>query len=185
LDDRVHEAQLVLLAQAGDRDALETLLGGVQAVLFKYIRRLVGADGVEDILQDVFLEICRHLRALQEPQFFRAWAYRISTRASFRSLRSRRLWLDRHEEEIQLDELPTYEQKDAAFLRAELHSLLDTISPASRAVMVLHYFEDLTLQEVAAILQLTPGTVKSRLAYGLRCLRTATEGKGEFHGKSI
>jgi len=185
LDDRVHEAQLVLLAQAGDREALETLLKGVQPVLFKYIRRLVGADSAEDILQDVFLEICRHLRALQEPQFFRAWAYRISTRASFRFLRSRRLWLDRHEEEIQLDELPTYEQKDAAFLRAELHSLLDTISPASRAVMVLHYFEDLTLQEVAAILQLGPGTVRSRLAYGLKCLRTATEGKGEFHGRSI
>jgi RNA polymerase sigma-70 factor (ECF subfamily) len=185
LDDRVHEAQLVLLAQAGDREALETLLKGVQPVLFKYIRRLVGADSAEDILQDVFLEICRHLRALQEPQFFRAWAYRISTRASFRFLRSRRLWLDRHEEEIQLDELPTYEEKDAAFLRAELHSLLDTISPASRAVMVLHYFEDLTLQEVAAILQLGPGTVRSRLAYGLKCLRTATEGKGEFHGRSI
>lgn len=185
MDDRLHEAQLVLLAQAGDREALETLLQGVQAILFKYIRRLVGADGAEDILQDVFLEICRHLRALQEPQFFRAWAYRISTRASFRFLRSRRLWLDRHEEEIQMDELPACEEKDAAILKAELHSLLDTVSPASRAVMVLHYFEDLTLQEVAAILQLSPGTVKSRLAYGLKCLRNTTEGKDEFHGRSI
>ena len=84
-----------------------------------------------------------------------------------------------------MDELPACEEKDAAILKAELHSLLDTVSPASRAVMVLHYFEDLTLQEVAAILQLSPGTVKSRLAYGLKCLRNTTEGKDEFHGRSI
>ena len=61
---------------------------------------------------------------------------------------------------------------------AELHALLAQVSPASRAVLDLHYLEDLTIQEVAAILQLSAGTVKSRLAYGLKSIRNATERKG-------
>jgi RNA polymerase sigma-70 factor (ECF subfamily) len=178
LNDRIHGAQLVLLCQVGDREALEELLQGVQAMLYNYIRRLVGPDGAEDVLQDVFLEIIRHLRALQEPVFFRAWAYRIASRASFSFLRRRRQWQVRHEEDIEMDELPNGLEESSAILVAQLHHLLDGVSPASRAVLVLHYIEDFSIQEVAAILQLSAGTVKSRLAYGLKCLRTATERKG-------
>jgi RNA polymerase sigma-70 factor (ECF subfamily) len=169
---------LVLRSQSGDRDALEELLRGTQAFLLPYIRRMVGAQGAEDVLQDVFLQICRNVRSLDEPKFYRAWAYRISTRASFAFLRRRRLWEDRHEDSIEVDNLPDCYEEDATILVAELHSLLDRVSPASRAVLDLHYLEDLTIQEVAAILQLSAGTVKSRLAYGLKCLRNATERKG-------
>jgi RNA polymerase sigma-70 factor, ECF subfamily len=178
LNDRIHEAQLVLLCQVGDREALEELLQGVQAILYNYVRRLVGPDGAEDVLQDVFLEIIRHLRALQEPVYFRAWAYRIASRASFSFLRRRRQWQVRYEEDIEMDELPNGLEESSAILVAQLHYLLDGVSPASRAVLVLHYIEDFSIQEVAAILQLSVGTVKSRLAYGLKCLRTATERKG-------
>ncbi|MGA2216902.1 MAG: RNA polymerase sigma factor [Terracidiphilus sp.] len=185
MNNRIHEAHLVLLCQAGDREALEELLRGVQAVLYHYIRRLIGPDGAEDVLQDVFLEMIRHLGALQEPVFFRAWAYRIASRAGFAFLRRKRLWQVRHEEEVELDELPNGLEESSAILVAQLHHLLDEVSPASRAVLALHYLEDLTIQEVAAILQLSAGTVKSRLAYGLKCLRTATERKGESHDRSI
>ena len=178
MNDRIHEAQLVLLCQAGDREALEELLRGVQAILFNYVRRMVGPDGAEDVLQDVFLEIIRHLRALQEPLFFRAWAYRIASRASFSFLRKRSLWQVRHEEDIEMDKLPNGLEESSAILVAQLHHLLDRVSPASRAVLALHYIEDFSIQEVAAILRVSAGTVKSRLAYGLKCLRTATEGKG-------
>jgi RNA polymerase sigma-70 factor (ECF subfamily) len=178
LDDRAHETLLVLRSQCGDREALEELLRGTQAILLPYIRRMVGAQGAGDVLQDVFLQICRKLRSLREPQFFRAWAYRISTRASFAFLRRKHLWEERHEDGVEVDDLPGGHEEDAAILAAELNSYLDRVSPASRAVLDLHYLEDLTIQEVAAILQLSAGTVKSRLAYGLQCLRGATERKG-------
>jgi RNA polymerase sigma-70 factor (ECF subfamily) len=177
LNERIHQAHLVLLSQAGDREALEELLAGMQGILFRYIRRLMGPDGAEDVLQDVFLEVCCHLRQLHEPEFFRAWAYRIATRASFAFLRRRRLWQTRHEEDVELDEFPAAHEEDSAILVAELHQLLEKVSPASRAVMILHYLEDLTIQEVAAILELSAGTVKSRLAYGLKALRTAAQAK--------
>src|SRR5262249_19816618 len=54
-----------------------------------------------------------------------------------------------------------------------LPALIASVSPASRAVLILHYREGLSLDEVAAVLDLSPGTVKSRLAYGLRSLRRA------------
>jgi RNA polymerase sigma-70 factor (ECF subfamily) len=178
LDNRTHETLLVLRSQCGDRDALEELLRGTQTILLPYIRRMVGAQGAGDVLQDVYLQICRNLRSLHEPQFFRAWAYRISTRASFAFLRKKHLWEERHEDGVEVDDLPGGHVENAAILTAELNSYLDRVSPASRAVLDLHYLEDLTIQEVAAILQLSAGTVKSRLAYGLKCLRGATERKG-------
>jgi chitodextrinase len=59
----------------------------------------------------------------------------------------------------------------------ELTELVEELSPASRAVLLLHYVQDLSLDEVAAVLELSPGTVKSRLAYGLACLRKSMERK--------
>jgi len=178
LENRTHELLLVLRSQSGDRDALEELLRGTQLFLLPYIRRMIGAQGAEDVLQDVYLQICRNLRSLNEPKFYRAWAYRISTRTSFAFLRRKRLWDERHEDGIEVDDLSAGELKDEAISAAELASLLDLVSPASRAVIDLHYLEDFTIQEVAAILQLSAGTVKSRLAYGLKTLRHATERKG-------
>jgi len=54
-----------------------------------------------------------------------------------------------------------------------LRALLDSaaLSPASRAVLILHFQEDMPLAEVAAVLEIPVGTVKSRLAYGLTALR--------------
>jgi RNA polymerase sigma-70 factor (ECF subfamily) len=178
VDSSTHETLLVLRSQCGDREALEELLRGVQAILFGYIRRMVGDQAAGDVLQDVFLQICRNLRSLDEPRFFRAWAYRISTHVSFAFLRHKHLGEERHEDGIEVDDLSASHEEDAAILVAEMHSLLDRVSPASRAVLDLHYLEDLTIQEVAAVLQLSAGTVKSRLAYGLKCLRSATERKG-------
>ncbi len=49
------------------------------------------------------------------------------------------------------------------------------MSPASRAVLVLHFLEEMTLEEVAAVLEIPVGTAKSRLAYGLKLLRKRME----------
>ena len=53
---------------------------------------------------------------------------------------------------------------------------VDDLPPASRAVIVLHYLEEMSLDDVAAVLEISPGTVKSRLAYGLARLRRHTAG---------
>ena len=71
---------LVLLAQAGDRAALEQLLRNSHAPLRRYITRLAGADLADDILQETSIQIFRKLPFLREPAVFQAWALRIASR---------------------------------------------------------------------------------------------------------
>jgi RNA polymerase sigma-70 factor (ECF subfamily) len=164
------EQQWVLRAQCGDREALELLLRSVQGPLRRYVCGLVGSSAADDVLQDVLIVICRKLRWLDKPELFRAWAYRIASRIAFRYLRQRRRWPAQPTEDFTLEKLPAPEPRPPAHL---LQDLLATegISPASRAVLALHFQEELSLQEVAAILEVPLGTVKSRLAYGLTALR--------------
>ena len=75
---------LVLLAQSGDRGALNQLLGDLQDGLYGYLIRLVGDKHLaEDILQEVFVLIWRKLRWLRDPKVFQPWAYRIASREAF------------------------------------------------------------------------------------------------------
>ena len=161
----------VLQAQSGDRDALESLLRDAQSDLLPYISRLVGAQGAEDVLQETLLQICRNLKWLRTPEVFRAWSYRIATRAAFTSLKRERRWSGSGSEQSEMDELPGPSDPEIQLLFSEVPDLLNRTSPASRAVLLLHFIKELPLDEVAAILNLNIGTVKSRLSYGLAALR--------------
>ena len=164
------EAWLVLRAQSGDRDALETLLAGVRQPLHRYIVRLTGdRSGADDVVQETLVRIYRKLRWLEDPGLFRPWAYRIASREAFRFLARRRTSQQRDADDVELERLPATElaRPDAG----ELERLIEGATPASRAVLLLHYQEDLTIDEVAAVLDVPAGTVKSRLAYGLQRLR--------------
>jgi RNA polymerase sigma-70 factor (ECF subfamily) len=164
------ETFLVLRAQAGDREALDELFQLVQEPLYRYIVSLVGTRALaEDILQEVFILIYRKLRWLREPEVFRPWAYRIATREAFKHLKHERRWSDSSVDETVLEDLPTPVRDN---LTPELVSqLVEQVSPASRVVIVLHYLHEMQLDEVADVLGLALGTVKSRLAYGLGSLR--------------
>src|SRR5882762_11655721 len=159
---------LVLLAQTGDRTALEQLLRNCHGPLRRYITRLAGADLADDILQETSIQIFRKLPFLREPAVFHAWTLRIASRIAIAHLKRNHRWQP-------LDDslLGTFTSDpnlggppDAAFL-----SLLDHVSPASRAVLLLHYQHDLSLEETAAILDSPVGTAKSRLHYGVTTLR--------------
>ena len=159
---------LVLLAQTGDRAALEQLLRDSHARLRRYITRLAGPDLADDILPETSIQIFRKLRFLREPAVFQAWTLRIASRIAITHLKRAHRWAP-------LDDSPAGtitlhpdlgEPPDAAFL-----SLLDHVSPASRAVLLLHYQHDLSLEETAAILDIPVGTAKSRLHYGVATLR--------------
>lgn len=163
------EALWVLRAQSDDRDALELLLGYVQPSLRRYLRGLVGPDDADDVMQEVLVLIYRKLSWLETPDLFRPWTFRIANRAGVRHLKKRRRWKTDSDETL-LTSLPAPAgpPPDGAL---DALPRLQAISPASRAVLVLHFQEDLSLQDVAAILELPLGTVKSRLAYGQAILR--------------
>jgi RNA polymerase sigma-70 factor, ECF subfamily len=161
------ERALVLRAQSGDRDAFDALLRGIAPPLLRYVTRVLGdAAAAEDVVQDTLIAIVRKLTWLDDPALFRAWSYRIASRNAFRAIRKRRR-TEPLEDADHAIEIPPADP----WLRERLLASLDRMSPASRAVVTLHYLEELPLSEVAAVLDVSLGTVKSRLAYGLTQLR--------------
>ena len=164
------EAMLVLLAQAGDREALGALLQRVQPALRGYLRMLKrDAAAADDLLQDTFVIAVRKLRFLRDPVLFRSWIFRIATREAHRRTRPAPGAFDTHHEPVAGGgpELALMDAESRERLREDVARLPDR----AREVIVLHFFEEMTLEETAAVLEAPLGTVKSRLAYGLGLLR--------------
>jgi RNA polymerase sigma-70 factor (ECF subfamily) len=177
MDTRAHieeppkpdQTLLVLLAQSGDRAALEQLLHDIYKPLRRYVARLAGVTLADDILQETSIQIFRKLPFLREPTVFLPWCFRIASRIAFSHLKRARRWQpleDVPPEQLAALEPNLGELPDEAFL-----NLLDRVSPASRAVLLLHYQHGLSLEESAAILDIPIGTAKSRLHYGVTTLR--------------
>jgi RNA polymerase sigma-70 factor, ECF subfamily len=182
MTSRKQETWWVLRAQAGEREALEELLKAVHEPLYRYIFRLTGERMMaEDVLQEVFILIYRKLGWLEDPSLFRPWAYRIASREAFKRLRRERRRGDEVSDESVLEMIPaeTKEETDAPELIEHLPLLMARVSPASRAVLILHYLDELPLTEVAGVLGIAVGTAKSRLAYGLQTLRRAIKEQTE------
>jgi RNA polymerase sigma-70 factor, ECF subfamily len=142
----------------------------VQPRLTRYVRAIVGAADAEDVTQEVMVSIYRKLWTLSTPDLFRPWMYRIASRAAFQHLKKRRRWPDHLRDDEALDQLHA---QDLAAIGLRVDDLLQDprVTPASRAVLILHYKEEMTLADVAGVLDISLGTVKSRLAYGLATLR--------------
>ena len=173
------EAFLVLRAQSGDRGALDALLASVQEPLYRYVLSLVRERQLaEDVLQETFVRAYRKLGWLREPEMFRPWAYRIATREGFRQLKRERRWAEQVRDEGALKALPAAPAREefAPVASALLRETVSTLPPASRAVVVLYYLHEMSLEETAAVLGVPLGTVKSRLAYGLDALRRRLKG---------
>ncbi len=165
---------LVLLAQSGDKIAFDELLKIVQKPLFNYIYRLVGKhDLAENILQEVFLIIYRKLKWLENPKLFWAWTYRIASREAFRQLKLERHWSEqiRDDEILETIQAEVFVEIYEPELIEKIPEMLEKLSPASRAVLILHYLQEMSLSQVSEVLDISLGTVKSRLNYGLELLR--------------
>lgn len=163
---------VILRAQAGDRAALDEVLRSVQGELYGYICRLIGdVHLAEDILQETFVVLCRQLKWLRHPEFFRTWLYRVATREAMRRIgrerRRRGIPLETIAEPPSAEPWCALEPGEIADALGRIH----TLPPNSRAVILLHYCAGLSLSDAATAMGVPEGTAKSRLAYGLGLLR--------------
>jgi RNA polymerase sigma-70 factor (ECF subfamily) len=178
-NDRTFLDELIVLrAQAGERAALDTVLERLAQPLHRAILPIVGDSArAEDALQETLWRVARKIQWLSDPSLLLPWAYRIATREAYAVVKKDRRWRQADEEDLRSFEGepgPAPLELDERI--AELPRLVAELSPASRAVVTLHYGGQLILPEVAAILDVPLGTVKSRLAYGLEVLRRHFEG---------
>lgn len=175
MDNRLTLADeiLVLRCQVRDERAFEQLVMDYDAKLRYYARRLTGGiEHEDDVMQTVWLAVWTQLPRLRRPQSFRVWLYRIARNTALQSLRQRPF--------VPLeDEIPAPEEPEERFTPEEaaaVHAALDRLSPHHREVLVLRFLEGLSYEEIAGIAGCSVGTVRSRIYYGKRSLRSEMEG---------
>ena len=173
--ERFFDEYLVLLSQAGSTDALDGLARRWTPRLLRYATRVLGgstesAETARDVVQETWLGAIRGLRGLRDPAQFPAWVYGIATRKCADAIRAntRRRRLDAR---VAADDAggqwasPTSEQQ------IDLATAIRGLPPMHRAVVHLFYREDLKVEEIASVLGIPAGTVKSRLHHAREALK--------------
>jgi len=148
---------------------------------YRYATLMLGdrADA-EDATHDAALTAWRHLGELRDPAKFEAWFGRIVVNGCRDRLRARR----RRPVHLALDpELPGPDVNDGLARRDSLAGAIRSLSADHREAVVLRFYADLTVDQVAARTGVGAGTVKSRLHYALRHLRAAVDAEAE--GRSL
>jgi RNA polymerase sigma-70 factor, ECF subfamily len=168
------QRDLVLLARAGDHEAFTALIGGAIDHLYAVARLIVRDDDrARDAVQDALLRAWTGLPGLHDPDRFDAWLHRLLVHACYRAAgleRSRRIV------EIHVDvDGASRDAQGSLALRDQLERGFLRLSPDQRAVLVLHYYLDLTDAAAAEALSIPVGTLKSRLNRATQALRAALQ----------
>jgi len=167
----VDQRGLVERASQGDHEAFGVLVGAHLARLDLASRLILrDAELARDAVQEAMLRAWRNLRGLRDPGRFDAWLHRLTVNACLDIARQRRGRVV----EIEFTPLHDVAVPDASTRVTDadyVERMLAVIDPAQRAVVVLHYYLDLTLPETAAALGIPLGTAKSRLNRALDAMR--------------
>jgi RNA polymerase sigma-70 factor (ECF subfamily) len=171
------DALLVARIRSGDEDAFEALVARYQAPLFRYLNGLVGdQEQARDLVQETFLRAYRSLGSLEDPSLLRSWLYRIAHNQACSLLRRRRLvsWLP-----LTFGQYVSGPGPDrSAVEAAQVEEALAHVPVQQRAPLLLHLVAGFSYAEVAALLQVSEGTVRMRISRGRAAFRAAY-GAGE------
>lgn len=189
-DDRfgtIADKELVLRCQQGDSESFRQLYRRYQQRVRSTLYQLCDAQSLDDLVQEVFLKVWKGLPKLRQPEYFATWLYRISWNVAIEQKRK----FDRHskdrslkaEEDI-LKLIPSRSNQDPDLMQLYYQDLvkkgLQSLSLDHRAVLVLHDLEGITQKEIAEILDIPIGTVKSRLFNARSAARKFFQQQGEF-----
>lgn len=176
--DRRHDELLAIRCQLGEPAAFDALIARWHEPLWKYLRRLTGDDDTAaEAVQEVWLRVLRGMPRLRDAGRLRAWIFGIA----------RRVMMDRLREKyaeptlLSTDDVHLEGAADTSDLEEELALLnqeLSRLPPVERDVVAFFYLQELTLAEIAEIVGIPVGTVKSRLFRARHLLRNQLMSKG-------
>ena len=167
---------LVLRCQRGESQAFEELVRLWQERLFYYIRRLVGSEeDAWDVLQQTWLRVFKGIKTLKDRERLPVWLYQLARSAVLSHWRGRYREQSRLENEVDVRSLAAVEPTDRFEDCEQVHHGLSRVSMAHREVLTLHFLEEFRLDEMAEILGIPEGTVKSRLFHARRALRAVLD----------
>jgi RNA polymerase sigma-70 factor, ECF subfamily len=175
-EQRVQYEWLALRCQAGEASAFDDLVAVMQRPLLYYAMTLTGSeDSALDVLQEMWFRAFRGIHKLNDPGALRAWLYSMVHGIAVD--RIRRNAVREKAESAFLEDFEEAEEPSFAGDDAEaIHTALAQLGMRHREVLVLHFLNDLSIAEIAAVVGCSEGTVKSRIHYAKRAMKEILKG---------
>lgn len=181
----LEDQRLISGLQAGEEEAYERLISRFQTPVYNLAYRLLNDAGdAGDVVQEVFLKIFKNVGSFRAESSLRTWVYRIAVNEAY----NRRRWIFRHRrgetgidetfEDSETRERPLLDAGETPFdftMNREAEILLEeglmSLDPRFRTALVLREIEEMSYEDIAEVLQVSLGTVKSRILRGREALR--------------
>ena len=182
-DTEHNETELIIKAQNGERSAFGELVRIHSQGVFRVVYRMCGDRLIaEDATQETFIHAWQNLHSFRPQMPLRNWLYRIAFNASMDMLRKERHIVDNDIEDLSLaDENPGPESAVSQKERTHvIQSAIRSLPEASRAVLILREYEEMSYHEIANALDIPVGTVMSRLNYARKLLKEKLGQKSFF-----
>jgi RNA polymerase sigma-70 factor (ECF subfamily) len=171
---RSEDLELTRRSQAGDTEAFGELVSKYSTKIFTMVYCILGDENdAWDLAQEGFLKAWRSIQRFEARSSFYTWLYSITMNLTIDSLRRKG-----RRQEVELDDaMPSFlpgprVNCERAEIREQVNAALAQLSPEHRAVVVLKEIEDMQYREIADVLNVSMGTVMSRLFYGRKRLQS-------------
>ncbi|MGE5673094.1 MAG: RNA polymerase sigma factor [Mycobacterium leprae] len=177
----VEDSVLIKRLSAGDEEALGTLMDRYGGALLHFAHRLVGdMQLAEEIYQDTMLKAWQQASAFRVDGHLKAWLFRVARNNAIDYMRKKRVPVEEYTACLETAATTFRPDREAerSWLSAEVYEAIDELPPAYREVVDLRFFHQLCYQEIAEVLLIPLGTVKSRLNYALQRLTKILRDKG-------
>lgn len=186
---------LVCAVQQGDRQAADELYTAVHQGLYYYISKTVNdPELAQDLLQETFMEIYQTIGNLKEPAAFLKWSRQIAYhKCTAYNRKTKDLTVDENEDGLNI--FDTIEEERTEFipdealdkedLKQTIHAMLAELPMEQRSAIMLRYFDEISVKEIAEIQGVSEGTVKSRLNYGRKALQKSVEDYEKKNGVKL
>jgi RNA polymerase sigma-70 factor, ECF subfamily len=186
----ITDADLVRQLQQGDIEALGLLFDRYRTLVYRTTLGITGdPEAASDLLQDVFLRLHRYINHIDIERPLEPFLYRMSANLSYTWVKRNRRWMHYFEDFFDWlageNENSPHEHAERSEEWHQLRKALQNLPVQQRVVVVLYYLNDLSLSEIAEILEVPEGTVKSRLHYGRISLRKSLGKSGIFDGDAL
>jgi RNA polymerase sigma-70 factor (ECF subfamily) len=185
------EGELIQSALAGNNGSFEVLVVRYQDRLYTAMISVVGnADEAEDVVQEAFIQAYLKLDTFQQNSRFFTWLYRIAFNFALAKRRKKKgnVSLDESRESVGMDPEFEGDAPDVRMSRCEdvalVHRALAMLTDDHRSILVLREMEDMAYEEIADVLTISIGTVRSRLNRARLALKSQLEKFPEWNPKS-
>ncbi|MEO7579342.1 MAG: sigma-70 family RNA polymerase sigma factor [Massilia sp.] len=175
----LEDALIVVRCQLGERAAFDQLIKRWQTPLWRYARNLTGSKhAADDVAQEVWLRVLRGIARLRDGAGLRAWLFGIARNILMDRLRQQYAWPV--SDEADFDSLAAADEgwAEHEIELAALQTALAALPLRENEVLTLFYLQELTLEQIAALLGIPSGTVKSRLFRARKMLRQQLDQQG-------